>query len=118
MTVDRAQGSGSYGSSRTVLVGSLVGLVLAAIGITVLIDREGGQKLLASIYDLLGNADVPVEAYWGIHTLRAVENFPITGVSVGHFPDFVRALVLVKQAAARANRRPLRGPSTQNTATA
>ena len=56
MAVDRAQGSGSYGSSRIVLVGSMVGLLLAAIGITVLIDREGGQKLLASIYDLLGNA--------------------------------------------------------------
>ena len=56
MAVDRAQGSGSYGTSRTVLVGSLVGLVLAAIGITVLVDREGGQKLLASIYDMLGNA--------------------------------------------------------------
>jgi aspartate ammonia-lyase len=58
-----------------------------------------------SEHDLLGNADVPESAYWGIHTLRAVENFPITGVSVGHYPDFVRALVLVKQAAARANRR-------------
>ena len=56
MAVDRTQGSGSYGTSRTVLVGSLIGLVLAAIGITVLIDKEGGQKLLASIYDLLGNA--------------------------------------------------------------
>jgi aspartate ammonia-lyase len=58
-----------------------------------------------SEHDLLGNADVPESAYWGIHTLRAVENFPITGVPVGHYPDFVRALVLVKQAAARANRR-------------
>ncbi len=58
-----------------------------------------------SEHDLLGNADVPESAYWGIHTLRAVENFPITGVPVGHFPNFVRALVLVKQAAARANRR-------------
>jgi aspartate ammonia-lyase len=58
-----------------------------------------------SEHDLLGNADVPESAYWGIHTLRAVENFPITGVPVGHFPDFVRALVLVKQAAARANQR-------------
>src|ERR1700746_4187900 len=58
-----------------------------------------------SEHDLLGNADVPESAYWGIHTLRAVENFPITGVPVGHFPNFVRALVLVKQAAVRANRR-------------
>ena len=56
-------------------------------------------------HDLLGEADVPAQALWGIHTKRAVENFPITGVPVGHFPEFVRALVLVKQAAARANKR-------------
>ncbi len=56
-------------------------------------------------HDLLGERDIPSNAYWGVHTLRAVENFPITGVSVGHFPNFVRALVHVKQAAARANRR-------------
>ena len=62
----------------------------------------GGTRLE---HDLLGDAEVPDTAYWGVHTLRAVENFPITGVPVGHFPEFVRALVLVKQAAARANRR-------------
>jgi len=56
-------------------------------------------------HDLLGEAEIPVDAYWGVHTKRAVENFPITGVPVGHFPDFVRGLVLVKQAAARANKR-------------
>ena len=56
-------------------------------------------------HDLLGEAEVPTEAYWGIHTLRAVENFPITGVPIGHFPELIRALAFVKQAAARANRR-------------
>ena len=56
-------------------------------------------------HDLLGERDVPADAYWGIHTLRAVENFPITGVPIRHFPELVRALALVKQAAARANRR-------------
>src|ERR1700722_6207884 len=56
-------------------------------------------------HDLLGGVDVPADAYWGVHTLRAVANFPITGVSAEHFPDLVRALALVKQAAARANRR-------------
>ena len=56
-------------------------------------------------HDLLGEAEVPESAYWGVHTLRAVDNFPITGVPVGHFPDLVRGLALVKQAAARANRR-------------
>jgi aspartate ammonia-lyase len=55
-------------------------------------------------HDLLGEAQIPSAAYWGVHSLRAVENFPITGVPVGHFPDLVRALAMVKQAAARANR--------------
>ncbi len=55
MAEERTQGSASYGTSRTVLVGSLIGLLLAAIGIAILIDKEGGQKLLASIYDLTGN---------------------------------------------------------------
>jgi aspartate ammonia-lyase len=46
--------------------------------------------------------DLPVsnEAYWGVHTLRAVQNFPITGVPVRHLRDFVVALAVVKQAAA------------------
>ena len=56
-------------------------------------------------HDLLGEREVPSAAYWGVHTLRAVENFPITGVPVGHFPELVKALAMVKQAAARANRK-------------
>src|SRR4051794_34820055 len=48
-----------------------------------------------SEHDLLGDTDVPADAYWGVHTLRAVDNFPITGVPVGHFPDLVRALAMV-----------------------
>src|SRR6201999_3993670 len=56
-------------------------------------------------HDLLGGADVPVSGYWGIHSQGAVANFPIPGVPVGHFPDLVQALALVKLAAARANRR-------------
>jgi alpha-glucoside transport system permease protein len=55
VAVGRTQGSGSYGSSRIVLVGSLIGLALAVIGVTILIDKQGGQNLLASIYDALGN---------------------------------------------------------------
>ena len=55
MAVGGVQRSGSYGTSPIVLVGSLIGLVLAAIGITILIDPEGGQKLLASVYEALGN---------------------------------------------------------------
>jgi alpha-glucoside transport system permease protein len=57
--VERTQdsgSSGSYGSSRTLLVGSLIGLIFAALGVKVLIDPHGGQNVLASIYDVLGNA--------------------------------------------------------------
>ncbi|MFO1489365.1 MAG: aspartate ammonia-lyase [Kiritimatiellia bacterium] len=55
-------------------------------------------------HDLLGNRQVPAEAYWGIHTLRALENFPISGKPIGSYPHLIRALALVKLAAARANR--------------
>ena len=54
-------------------------------------------------HDLLGEREVPADVYWGIHTLRAVENFPITGRTIGEWPELVRALALVKQAAAQTN---------------
>src|SRR5262245_61678449 len=54
-------------------------------------------------HDLLGERDVPADAYWGIHTLRALENFPISGQPIGSYEDLVRALAFVKKAAALAN---------------
>ena len=53
--------------------------------------------------DLLGVREVPLEAYWGIHTLRAMENFQISGSVVGDEEAFVRGMVQVKKAAALAN---------------
>ena len=53
--------------------------------------------------DLLGERDVPADAYWGIHTLRAVENFNISNVTISDVPEFVRGMVMVKKAAALAN---------------
>ncbi|MFD5424370.1 aspartate ammonia-lyase [Streptomyces sp. NPDC127084] len=55
-------------------------------------------------HDLLGDRDIPHDAYYGVHTLRAVENFPITGTPISCYPDLVTALACVKQAAAQANR--------------
>lgn len=46
--------------------------------------------------DLLGERDVPAEAYWGIHTLRAIENFNISNVTISDVPEFVRGMVMVK----------------------
>ena len=54
-------------------------------------------------HDLLGDYQVPVNAYWGVHTARAVDNFPISGVPIGHYRSLIRALAIVKQAAAQAN---------------
>ena len=54
-------------------------------------------------HDLLGTKEVPAEAYYGIHTVRAVENFPITATTMSDIPDFVRGMVMVKKAAALAN---------------
>lgn len=54
-------------------------------------------------HDLLGNRDVPADAYWGIHTLRAVENFAISGQRIGQLSDLITALAAIKQAAAVAN---------------
>ena len=54
--------------------------------------------------DSLGELDVPADAYWGIHTARALANFGITRRAISNYPDLVIALARVKQAAARANR--------------
>jgi aspartate ammonia-lyase len=54
-------------------------------------------------HDLLGERQVPAGAHWGIHTLRAIENFPLSGLHV--HPELIRALALVKKAAALTNER-------------
>ena len=56
-------------------------------------------------HDLLGERDLPIDAWYGIQTQRAIDNFSITGVSINHFPELINALAMVKQAAAQANRR-------------
>ncbi|MBV1787599.1 aspartate ammonia-lyase [Marinobacterium sp. D7] len=55
-------------------------------------------------HDLLGDLAVPAEAWYGVQTQRALDNFSITGVPISHFPAFIKALAMVKSAAARANR--------------
>ena len=54
-------------------------------------------------HDLLGERNVPSEHYYGIQTLRAVENFCITGISISHYPRLVHSLAYIKKAAAMAN---------------
>lgn len=54
-------------------------------------------------HDLLGELEVPEDAYYGVHTARAKESFPFSETLVGSQTEFVRALATVKQAAAMAN---------------
>ncbi|MFF3244826.1 aspartate ammonia-lyase [Streptomyces sp. NPDC002870] len=54
-------------------------------------------------HDLLGDRYVPADVYWGVHTLRASENFPISGTAIAAYPHLINALASVKEAAARAN---------------
>src|SRR5262245_47781728 len=54
-------------------------------------------------HDLLGDLEVPADAYYGVQTARALENFRISGVPLSLYPNFIKALAMVKLAAARAN---------------
>jgi len=53
--------------------------------------------------NLLGEKQVLAEAYYGVQTARALENFKISGLLINHYPGFVEAWAIVKLAAARAN---------------
>lgn len=67
---------------------------------------EGGPPALTNVrreHDSLGEREVPNYAYYGVQTVRAVENFPFSGIRVGHYQHFVRAVACVKKAAALAN---------------
>ncbi len=54
-------------------------------------------------HDLIGDMTIPNDYYYGVQTLRAVENFDITGVRLSNYPTFIRSLAKVKKAAALAN---------------
>ena len=55
-------------------------------------------------HDSLGERQVPAERYYGIQTLRALENFSITGIPISHYPRLLHSLAYIKKAAALANR--------------
>ena len=54
--------------------------------------------------DSIGEMEIPADADYGIHTARAVENFPITGITLSLYPELIESLAMVKKAAALANR--------------
>lgn len=54
-------------------------------------------------HDLIGSKAIPADRYYGIHTLRALENFQITGIPISHYPRLIYSLAYIKKAAALAN---------------
>jgi len=75
-----------------VLAGACAGVVPAS-----------AQKATRTEHDLLGSKEIPAEAYYGVQTARALENFQLSGIAINHYPGFVEAWAIVKLAAARAN---------------
>jgi aspartate ammonia-lyase len=67
------------------------------------VSANAQQQNVRTERDLLGEKQVPADAYYGIQTARALENFQISGVQINHYPGFVEAWAIVKLAAARAN---------------
>src|SRR3954469_18601438 len=61
------------------------------------------EKPIRIEHDLLGDKRIPSNAYYGVQTARALENFHISGVELRLYPDLIKALAMVKMAAARAN---------------
>jgi aspartate ammonia-lyase len=62
------------------------------------------MKAMRTERDSIGEMQIPADADYGIHTARAAENFPITGILLRHYPELVQSLVMTKKAAAMANR--------------
>lgn len=68
-----------------------------------MVDQQQACQRTRLERDALGERAVPEAAYFGIQTLRAVENFSLSDIAISHFPTLVRALAMVKKAAAIAN---------------
>ena len=72
--------------------------------LSMLVCIQGAQaQATRTEKDLLGEKQIPADAYYGVQTLRALENFPVSGVKTNFYPDYVKAYAIVKLAAARAN---------------
>ena len=75
-------------------------LTLASL---LLVSTAHAQEKVRVEKDLIGEKTIPADAYYGVQTARALENFPISGVLINHYAGFIEAWAIVKLAAARAN---------------
>jgi aspartate ammonia-lyase len=71
--------------------------------LTIILFSLNGYSQTRTEKDLLGEKQIPADAYYGVQTARALENFQVSGVTTRFYPDYVKAYAMVKLAAARAN---------------
>jgi aspartate ammonia-lyase len=81
----------------------LISFFLAGLIGLVAVSGASAQQAYRLEKDLLGEKQIPAEAYYGVQTARALENFQISGFLINHFRGFIEAYAMVKLAAARAN---------------
>jgi aspartate ammonia-lyase len=81
----------------------MAGLLVTALPATGLAQGQAPAKPTRTEHDLLGSKEIPADAYYGVQTARALENFKISGIPINHYPGFIEAWAIVKLAAARAN---------------
>jgi aspartate ammonia-lyase len=78
-------------------------LSLAIVVSSLFISSIAAQDTVRVEKDLLGPKEIPANAYYGVQTARALENFQISDIAINHYPGFVEAWAIVKLAAAQAN---------------
>jgi aspartate ammonia-lyase len=84
-------------------VAVLLSLLFTASEVTAAFAQATKSAKKRVEHDLLGEKEVPADAYYGVQTARALENFQLSGVAINHYPGYVEAWAIVKLAAARAN---------------
>jgi aspartate ammonia-lyase len=74
------------------------------VALALLVATSGAaQQAVRVEHDLLGDLEVPADAYYGVQTARALQNFQISDLAINHYPEFIEAFAIVKIAAAQAN---------------
>jgi len=94
----------AHSTKATVLAVIVATTVICVNGIAQAAKPTSAKKgATRTEHDLLGDKQVPADAYYGVQTARALENFQLSGTLINHYPGFVEAWAITKLAAARAN---------------
>lgn len=99
-TIPSSAAAASTSTSTSTAPNPLDALAILA---TIPQSRDEDYSHIRIEHDSLGEMAIPANAYWGIHTARALVNFPISGTPISIYPDLITAFACVKQAAVRAN---------------